>query len=60
MSNYRISIATSGYYYVQRLGSFSWHKVGPFFRTRAGARAYARDLKYVQPFVNRGAVVEYV
>ncbi len=60
MSKYRISIATSGYYYVQRLGDFGWYKVGPFFRTRAGARAYAQDLKYVQSFVGRGAVVEYV
>jgi hypothetical protein len=53
---YRIVIARSGYYYVQRdMGSTwnsDWIKVGGFFATRKGAEKLIRDLKGVPPVRN--------
>ena len=56
---YRILIAVNGYYYVQRQSNLSgrWLKVGPFFRTRRGARNYINDYRSIQRLPN---VVEYV
>ena len=42
---YRIMLATSGNYYVQRDGPFGWKMTGSFMRTKAGARALVADLK---------------
>lgn len=61
--NYRVMLATSGYYFVQRYDRFSgWKKVGGFFRTRSGARNFARDTKYRDTWCcpPRNNVVEYV
>lgn len=53
---YRILLASSGYYYVQRHVGWRWYKVGGFFNTRAGARRFIRDHKNYRV---GGRVVEY-
>lgn len=58
--NYRIMLATSGSYYVQKLTTYgAWKKTGGFFRTKVGARAFVRDLQgcYCKPQYDK--VVEY-
>jgi hypothetical protein len=55
---YRIMLATSGSYYVQRRNCCGeWKKFGNFFRTKAGAREFIRDLKATEPCCDK--VVEY-
>lgn len=44
---YRILVARSGYYFVQRRDAWgNWSKTGGFFRTRTGARNFINDLRY--------------
>lgn len=45
--NYRICIARSGSYYVQRRGVWAgdWKMVGPFFRTKRGAENFIYGAK---------------
>lgn len=42
----RVMRATSGSYYVQRYEGFHWRKIGGFFHTIGGAKAFAREIKY--------------
>lgn len=43
---YRIMLATSGSYYVQRRNCCNqWKMFGNFYRTKAGARAFVADLR---------------
>ena len=51
---YRILMAVSGCYYVQKQFGWRWIKVGGFFNTRTGARSFIRDHR------NNLRVVEYV
>ncbi len=58
---YRIMIARNGYYYVQKHCQFAftgWNKIGGFFKTRAGARAFIRDFKRYQ--TTSSNIIEYV
>lgn len=45
MYMYRIMLATSGYYYVQRYGKRGWKKHGGWHTTRREAEALIEDLK---------------
>lgn len=60
---YRICIASSGYYFVQKnfgLGRYNvWRKVSPFFRTRKGAKFYVTHLRQCECGKPRTQVVEY-
>lgn len=57
---YRIALARSGYFFVQRRLAYGWHRVGPFYISRKRARAAARDLKCYGRIPNYTNVVEYV
>lgn len=61
---FRICLARSGSYFVQMFNGSDYKMVGPFFKTKAGARNYAKGMlrgrqlcPCVSPTVN---VVEYV
>jgi len=58
---YRIMLARSGYYYVQRRGYSSWKMIGGFYRTRRGAERLAEDLIAADevPFPMTSRVVRY-
>ncbi len=61
MYKYRILVAQSGYYYVQRYRLGAWKKIGGFFRTKAGARRFINEMKYGSAYATDSypRVVEY-
>ena len=58
---YRILLARSGYYYVQKYSYGNYRRIGGFFPTKVAARGWANHLKYgTCPRPCCTSVVEYV